>query len=98
MLRLCLTQLLKSGQSPEDGTNWATFQTACGSRIVFWGCPELGFVNINMLKHQTLPIVIDVEEEPEDCLASPTVKQRYKCDFSVSEETYITVHPVAANI
>lgn len=98
MFQLCLIQLLSSGQSPEDGTRWATFQTECGSRIVFWGSPDRGNVNVNMLKRQVLPVVIDVEEDLDNCLASSAVKQRYQCSFSVSEETCVTAHPVQANI
>ena len=64
----------------------------------FLGSPDRGSVNIDLLKHQVLPVVIDVEEDLDNCLASSAVKQRYKCSLSVSEETGITVHPVQANI
>lgn len=91
MLQLRLTKLLSSGQSTGDGTRWATFETECGSRIVFWGSPDRGNVNINLLKHQVLPVVIDIEEDLDNCLASSSVRQRYKCSLSVSEETRITI-------
>lgn len=91
MFQLCLIKLLSSGQSPEDGIRWATFETECGSKIVFWGSPDRGNVNVNLLKHQVLPVVIDIEEDLDNCLASSNVKQRYKCSFSVFEETRITI-------
>jgi hypothetical protein len=91
MFQLCLIKLLSSGQSPADGNRWATYQTECGSRIVFWGSPDKGNVNVNLLKHQVFPVVIDIEEDLDNCLASSSVRQRYKCSFSVSEETRITI-------
>jgi hypothetical protein len=91
MFQLCLTKLLSSGQSPEDGTRWAVFQTDTGSKVVFWGSPDRGSVNIEMLKQQDLPLGLEVEEDLADCIASPYMKKRYKCDLSISEETCIFV-------
>jgi hypothetical protein len=82
---------LLCGQSPVDGTLWATFETECGARFVFWGSPQLGNVNVSRLKNQPLPVLIQVEENLDNCLASVSVKLRYKCCFSVSEEICITV-------
>jgi hypothetical protein len=55
---------------PEDGTRWATFETECGSKIVFWGSPDRGNINVNLLKRQVLPVGIDIEEDLDHCLAS----------------------------
>ncbi|MCR6651281.1 MAG: hypothetical protein NVV73_07220 [Cellvibrionaceae bacterium] len=60
--------------------------------MFFWVSPDRGNINVNLLKHQVLPVVIDIEEDLDNCLASPTVKQRYKCCLSVDEETGITIH------
>ncbi|MCR6651335.1 MAG: hypothetical protein NVV73_07495 [Cellvibrionaceae bacterium] len=59
--------------------------------MFFWVSPDRGNINVNLLKHQVLPVVIDIEEDLDNCLASSSVKQRYKCSFSVSEKTRITV-------
>jgi len=98
MFHLRLTHLISSGQSPEDGTRWAVFQVESRSRVVFWGSPDRGSVNIELLKQQDLPLGIEVEEDLADCIASTYIKQRYKCSFSVSEETRITVLSGGAEI
>lgn len=91
MFHLHLTHLISSGQSPEDGTRWAVFQAASGSTVVFWGSPDRGSLNIDLLKQRELPLSIDVEEDLADCIASPYIKKRYKCDLSISEETCIAI-------
>lgn len=91
MFPLHLTHLISSGQSPEDCTRWAVYQAANGSRVVFWGSPDQGSVNIDLLKQQELPLSIDVDEDLADCIASPYIKKRYKCNLSISEDTCITI-------
>lgn len=92
-IRLLLCQLLGSGESPDDGTRWVKFKTQSGGIVVFWGGPDLGFVNVNMLQHQQTPLLIELND-PELCMPDAIVKQRYNCQYSVSEECLVTVYPV----
>lgn len=92
MFNLNLTKQLSYGQSSEDGTRWVTFETACGFRVVFWGSPDgLDRGNVTRLKNRELPIEVQVDDDFDNCVASPTVKKRYKCSLSVSEITCVTV-------
>lgn len=97
MIRLLLTGLVEQGTSPDDGTSWATFRFSDNKKVIFWGSPDDGFVNINMLVHQNLPLLIDLED-PELCQSDDYVSSRYDCAYSVNEACYITVHPILENV
>lgn len=97
MIRLLLTGLIDRGTSPDGDTSWATFQFNGAESVIFWGNPDEGHVNINMLAHQNFPLLIDLED-PELCQPEPHVKSRYGCTYSVNEACYVTVHPIAENV
>lgn len=64
-----------------------------GAIAVFWGSPDLGFVNINMLQHQQMPLLIELND-PERCVRDQITKNKDRCQYSVSEECPLTVYSV----
>ena len=95
-IRLLLNQHMGSGESPDDGTRWVKFKTQSGAIAVFWGSPDLGFVNVNMLQHQQMPLLIELND-PELCVPDGITKNKYHCQHSVSEECLVTVYPVISD-
>ena len=95
-IRLLFCQLLGSGGSPEDGTRWVKFQTQAEAIVIFWGSPDLGFVNVNMLQYQQMPLLIELND-PELCIPDAATKKKYQCKYSVNEECLLTVYPVISD-
>jgi hypothetical protein len=91
MIRLALTKFIGQGVGSKYGSRWAKFDSE-GTIVVFWGSPEEGSVNINMLIHQDLPVIIDLGD-PELCIPEPYIRDEYGCAYSVNEQCYVTVHP-----
>lgn len=91
MIKLLLIERLGSGTSPEDGTSWLTFQCDKG-KVLFWGSPDISYVNIRMLENQSLPVLVELTE-PELCTPTMATKSLYDCDFSVNEECCVIIYP-----
>jgi hypothetical protein len=64
-------------------------KTSKGEKIVFWGSPEEGTRNINSLKNQKLPVLVECEAyEP-----SEKAKRKYGTTYSIPEHSRITINP-----
>lgn len=72
------------------------FQTQAEAIVIFWGSPDLGFVNVNMLQYQQMPLLIELND-PELCVPDAATKKKYQCQYSVNEECLLTVYPVISN-
>ena len=88
-----MKEIISSGTSDDGSISWVSFAQSNGTgNIVFWGSPEDGYRNINAVKYQKLPVVIEIDA-PEDCLPSEYVKTKYGATLSILEHTWIQVNP-----
>lgn len=66
-------------------------RTGDDKRIVFWGTPEEGTRNIDALKGQKLPVVINIE--PEECIPQEYEHREFNTAWSVPAHAWVTIHP-----
>lgn len=76
----------------EDKGNFRLLcKTSDNQKIVFWGSPEDGTRNIDALKSQKLPVIVYLE--PEDCIPSDYLRNKYNVTYSVNEHAFMSINP-----
>jgi len=91
-MQITIQSKINSGTSLNGATSWISFSVQNQRNIIFWGSPEEGTRNIDSIKHQKLPCVIEIDS-PEDCIPSQYVAKQYNASISVCEHCYIQILP-----
>lgn len=91
-MHFTITELLSEGNAEDGSRSWTKFKQAKGHNVIFWGSPEEGTRNIDAVKHQKLPVTIEIDS-PEDCEASSDERKKYGASLSIPEHTWIQIIP-----
>jgi len=91
-MNITLTKLIANGIAEDGSSSWTRFKQAKGENVIFWGSPEDGTRNIDAVKHQKLPVTIEIDS-PENCAASEYEKSKYGASISIPENTWIQIIP-----
>jgi hypothetical protein len=86
---ILLKELLSDHYSADKDACWLKFMSNTGI-VIFWS--ELGGANRNIatLRHQKLPIIIEVSDLGE-CLPSDYEKKKYKAAWSIPSQVSISI-------
>lgn len=90
-IKILITEFIEGEpqQSENDATTRLVCKTSANERIVFWGSQSEGTRNIDALKNQKLPVLVECQVyEPCDHL-----KERYNVAFKVPEHSWIAINP-----
>jgi hypothetical protein len=90
-IEVCITNFIDG--KPQPSENEPTIRLICktskGEKIAFWGSQDEGTRNIDSLKNQKLPVLIECQVyEPSDYL-----KKKYNLTYTVPEHSWITINP-----
>ena len=92
-MEIVITEFTENGV--RDSDDMSSIRLVCrmksGEKIVFWGSPEDGTRNIDALKGQRLPCVVEID--PKDVIPSDYLKEKYGVTYKVSEHTWIQINP-----
>lgn len=91
-MNITLTKLIANGIAEDGSSSWARFKQAKGGNVIFWGSPEEGTRNIDAVRHQKLPVTVEIDS-PEDCVATEYEKSKYCASISIPEHTWIQIIP-----
>ncbi len=91
-MELCITEIVDDGYSMDKEVVWLKCRTSSNNIVAFWG--ELGGPNRNIasLKHQQLPVYLEISA-PEDCIPTPWEKSEYNLSVSVPSNVGIYIDP-----
>ena len=91
-MELQITEILQDSLSESKETFWLKCKTATGKVIAFWG--EFGAPNRNIvsLRHQKLPVTIEIIN-PENCSPTKNEISKYGLSYSVPSDIYVQIRP-----
>ena len=91
-MNITLNELISNGVAEDGSRTWLRFSQAEGGNVIIWGSPEDGTRNIDAVKHQKLPVTLEIDS-PEDCAPTEYEKSKYSASISIPEHTWIQIIP-----
>lgn len=89
---ISVSEIIEDGVIADQSAVVLRCKTPSGKLIAFWG--ELGNANRNIasIRHQVLPVVIELLD-PECCIPTDWEKSKYGLVWSVPYDAEITINP-----
>ena len=91
-MELCITEIVDDGYSIDKEVAWLKCRTASNNMVAFWG--QLGAPNRNIvsLRHQQLPVYLEILA-PEECVPTSWEKSKYNLFLSIPSNVGIYIDP-----
>lgn len=84
-----ITEIISTHTSDTD-TSFLKCKSDENKVFVFWGTPTGDMENIETLKQQKLPFILNIENI-EKYIAPKYMRIKYNANYSISEETLISI-------
>lgn len=91
-MEIVLTKIIDDGLSEVKETCWLKCETSDDKLVAFWGGFDVPNRNIASIRHQDMPLRIDIHE-PENCVPTPHEKKDFGIHLNIHREVPITLDP-----